>query len=494
MGLILRVLDASRGAIFWIALIGTLGSALALGANRPMSWSMLWAGSAVLFAGLIILDLGSQKAATMWSRALAPVLLWVSIMVWGIVQAGPAPVLDWAHPAWTDALSIGALDGLARQAWPWSTIRMEAEAVSISGEPQATMDGVMRLSTYLMLFWIGARCVTDHTARTAVQVVALFSMALAAYGLFAVIVGYNPLIGVPGYPGSVTASFVNKNAYALYAGIGAMACLCALAMRLPALRRGDGESSARIAMRDLLEALLGGGWIWLAGFALLIGAMFYSVSRGGAAAGLVGIAVMVSLTLGRASPSWRWGALLLVLAPVLAMSLGAEGLFNRLTLRDPTQDGRLALYEAIITGIETRPLLGHGLGSFQDTFRPYTTYELAVGEWELAHSPYLENAFEMGVPAAVVFFIAPALIFVRLIVGLKRRRRQRPIIALAISILVAGGLHSLVDFSMQMPATAALCAFLTGIAWSQTRRKESKARPFRSSLSDWPGASGQQSA
>lgn len=462
---------AMRAMIFWAALVGVLVSALALGANRPVSWTALWAGSAMLFTALIVVDLGASSATIAWRRALPALVLWTLVLVWGLIQAGPAPIAGWAHPAWADVAVLGALDGVTRQTWPWEGPAEGAAVASISADPAATLDGVMRLSTYLMLFWIGARGATDRSARGAVQVVALFGVALAIYGMVALFADYNPITGGEHYQGTVTASFVNRNAYAFYAGIGAMACLAALALRLPPPRHGDDINDARRALRDLLEAVIAGGWIWIVGFVVLLAAMLYTASRAGTAASLVGIGLLLALTLGRRSVAWRWGLLVILLVPVIGMSLGAEGLFNRLLLRDPSEDGRIELFERILSAILEKPWLGHGLGAFQDGFRPYTTYDLAIGEWDLAHNAYLENAFELGLPATTALLLAVVLIMVRLGLGIHARQRQRPIPTLALAILVAGALHSLVDFSFQMPATAALAAFLTGMAWTQSRRE-----------------------
>ena len=46
-------------------------------------------------------------------------------------------------------------------------------------------------------------------------------------------------------------------------------------------------------------------------------------------------------------------------------------------------------------------------------------------EWDLAHSSYLENIFEMGIPAAILFYLALAMIGLRLVRGLARRHHDR---------------------------------------------------------------------
>jgi hypothetical protein len=42
--------------------------------------------------------------------------------------------------------------------------------------------------------------------------------------------------------------------------------------------------------------------------------------------------------------------------------------------------------------------------------------------------------------------------------------------AFGLAVLVAAGLHALVDFSLQMPASAALFAMILGVAWGVSRR------------------------
>ena len=88
----------------------------------------------------------------------------------------------------------------------------------------------------------------------------------------------------------------------------------------------------------------------------------------------------------------------------------------------------------------------------------------------MAHSSYLENAWELGIPAALALTLAPVLIAGQIAMGLAKRKRMRPVLLLALGVGLAGGIHAAVDFSLQMPATAALFAIVLGLGWGLVGR------------------------
>jgi O-antigen ligase len=92
-----------------------------------------------------------------------------------------------------------------------------------------------------------------------------------------------------------------------------------------------------------------------------------------------------------------------------------------------------------------------------------------------AHNTYLENALELGVPAAAVLVLAVASLGVLCAVGVVRRNRDTiyPCVGLAATALV--GVHAMVDFTLQTPAVAATYFMVMGAACAQ-----SWSRPSRS--------------
>jgi O-antigen ligase len=438
-----------QGLIFWLSVGMVLLSALGLGANRPVFWLALAAASFVLLFLQFGLDLFDSDAPRLWYRIFPAAFLYFSVVIWAMFQALPAPFESWVHPAWKG---------------------VEFGQMSISADPGATWQGVIRLLTYASLFWIACRGGRDaDRAQRFVGVVALWSIGLAIYGLGALSFGFNPIVGEPAYPDVVTASFVNRNAYALYAGIGVLACLSAIMMSLP--RRERSSPARLLAVRDFLEAQIGGGWVYLVGLIVVTTALLSTESRAGTAAAFIGILTFMAISGAIKGIGLRSLMLVIIGISLIAISLGAGGLGERFLFNDPLEDSRFTVYRQTLVGIGAAPWLGHGLGAFQDAFRPFMAAEISDSEWDFAHSTYLENAFELGLPAALAMVASLALIAWQTMIGCLSRRRMRPVAAFAFAVVIAGGLHSIVDFSLQMPATAALFATILGVGWVQSHRK-----------------------
>jgi O-antigen ligase len=127
-----------------------------------------------------------------------------------------------------------------------------------------------------------------------------------------------------------------------------------------------------------------------------------------------------------------------------------------------------------MSAIDAAPILGTGAGTFEEVFRFYRTTDI-LDVYMKAHNTYLENILELGFPAALALFSVFAGFVVLTCVGLRRRRRDVvfPCIGLASTVLVAA--HSLVDFSLQIPAVTATYCLIMGAACAQcwsTRKPE----------------------
>ncbi len=88
--------------------------------------------------------------------------------------------------------------------------------------------------------------------------------------------------------------------------------------------------------------------------------------------------------------------------------------------------------------------------------------------FDKAHNTYLENALELGLPAALGLFSAIGVLLVICLLGVRRRRRDAvyPCIGVAATVLVA--VQSVVDFSLQIPAVAVTYSLLMGAACAQS--------------------------
>ncbi len=445
---------ALQGALGWTCLILVLLSALALGGNRPVAWTLLAMALLPLFAAQIALD-QARGLPDPARRAWGPALLFLPVLAWAIFQTLPMGASAWAHPAWA----------------------LVPEAPGrISATPIRGQHHVVRLAAYGMVFWTLLRAACDPArAWGFLRLIALWSAALALYGLATAALGVNPILGESASP-VVSASFVNRNSYATYAVFGLIANL-AVFLRVQETSGRAGGARHRRA-REAIERFLGGGWLYGAGVLLCLAALLATQSRAGALAGLAAILTFAAVQRGPAAGSRKFAWLAVAVVFGFALVALSGGLAARL-MASGAESPRFAIYPRIVEAIRERPLLGHGLGAFRDVFRAHVPPEAAQADWELAHNSYLENALELGLPAAGLFYLALLILTGVILRGALVRRRNRSFARVALACLAAAGFHALFDFSLQMPAVAALFAAILGLGWAQSwpegRRREPDA-------------------
>jgi O-antigen ligase len=192
-------------------------------------------------------------------------------------------------------------------------------------------------------------------------------------------------------------------------------------------------------------------------------ALLLTGSRGGLICTCFGLLVAITLMVAnRQKPRFRhmvgWGAAALAVTVVLLSRMGrigSQGLFH---------DGRWSVYGFCAEAIRQRPMLGAGFGTFEDLFpslRADSFYSWGV--WDYAHSTILEIAVEMGIPvAAMVVIAALASLFILARAALRSESRSRRPLAAITGIAVLSYLHSMIDFSLQIPGYLVLFGILLG--------------------------------
>jgi O-antigen ligase len=429
-------------AVSWATLLAVLASALALGGNRPQVWITLAALVGGLFAAHWIVDRWRANEEREARGLAAPFSLYLLVLGWAWLQAIPgwAPSA-WLHPAWQAVDARG----------------------TIAVDPAAAHHHVVRLAAYAAVFAIALRAGTRRRrAHSMVRLVALFSSAVAIYGLIAAAVAANAVTAVVGGgAGPLTATFVNRNAYATYAALGMLANLAAWMFTMAPPIAGP-HASTRQIWRARLDGFFGGGWIFAAGALLCAVAVLGSQSRGGAMAAVVGAVAFVLLVFRRGDRRWPFLLTAVLTGSTFIAATSADEVARRVLATD-TDQARWSIYAATLYALGERPWLGHGLGGFADGFRARVPPDVEPVEWDLAHNTYLENLFELGIPMGCAFFAAVGGVLWRLWQRTRSFGGDRIVASLALAGLLVAMLHALVDFSPQMPATAALLAFLTGL-------------------------------
>ncbi len=124
--------------------------------------------------------------------------------------------------------------------------------------------------------------------------------------------------------------------------------------------------------------------------------------------------------------------------------------------------------------IMDHPWFGSGLGTFAWAFPVYRSGDISMyGVYDRAHNTLLEIAAEAGLPFAGLVVIGWAIVFVALMRGVRTRRRDRVVPAAALAVALLAVLHSMVDFSLQIPGFAIVAFGLAGAGTAQSFRARS---------------------
>lgn len=392
------------------------------------------------------------------SKILLPALLFLSVCFWGVIQTAQFVPPDWQHPIWLQASQT------LEQGFPGH----------VSINPEVTRQGVISLVTMAVVFWLALQLGRNaRRAELGIKFIAVSTAALALYGIVNFLGEGSHILWMEKrfYLESVTGTFVNRNSFATLCGLG-LICSVALLVDRSSTTFQSRDGKFRSLLK-FLEELFSRKAIYLLSSVVLLTALLLTQSRAGNASAVIGFcALVVSMTRAGKIKVRHTIVATLILAPVLGVIIGVSG--SGLGSRLPSAaafdlEGRKDLYMVTIDAIRDRPYLGSGLGTYREAIYPYLTDDLLTDRsWFDAHNTYLEKALELGLPAATALFATILLLTLSCWRGLRRRRRNHvyPAIAVSASCLIAA--HSLLDFSVEIPAIAASFALLLGIGVAQS--------------------------
>jgi len=118
--------------------------------------------------------------------------------------------------------------------------------------------------------------------------------------------------------------------------------------------------------------------------------------------------------------------------------------------------------------VRQHPWLGAGLGTFETAYSPFQTIP-GDDRWDHAHNDFVEAAVESGLVGALIILSA-LMIFTSSAFGdlIHKLHHEAGWIRFGAAVGCCGLLvHSLMDFNLRMPATAAWFAVCLGISMGQ---------------------------
>jgi hypothetical protein len=431
-----------RSIQFWTTIVVLVLSPLFFG-SVDLFWIAVWT---------IVLSIGSLTSlAIPMAKAQSLVLLtFVSICaVYGLVcviQIAPNLFSKLNDPIWAQART--ALNDEA------------ASRISSRSEVPTLAAGHFLLFAIALIngFFIG----TSHrNSERLIKIAQYMILGYLSYSLVALMLTPDKLLWVDktAYVGLLTATFVNHNTAATFAGAGTILWACSAYYAAQSIRFSSlrmllvSRSNEAKALRVVLRA---------AATLTCLFALLATNSRGGMISTAAGLLVaMFLMGVHRDRKPWHLVIAFVAFASITGFLVGRLG---RIASQGAFDEARWTAYAAVFRGIKERPLFGSGMGTFQDFFPSLRTVDLhSWGLWDYAHSTILEIALEMGIPVAVM--VASAALystFVLFRAALRSEGRIRRSHAAICGIACLSYLHSAVDFSLQIPGYFVVFAILLG--------------------------------
>jgi len=450
---------------FWTLVALVVLTPLPLGAVHMWIWGLMACVVGILLAVWSCRVLMAWEHPDIRLRTTWPLLLLFGIAVlWAIVQVLSITPTDWHHPLWLSASEALDMSLVPR----------------VSLNPYETISFACRLLTYAGIFWLSMQyCRRSNRSRQVIYAVTFSGLAYAVYGLIVQFSGSQTILWFSkfAYLHDLTSSFVNRNSFATYAGLTLM---CATGLIVIAVTPTFSSSvGRRERLRQVLENMTGKEWSLILAWIVILTALILSHSRAGFMSTVLGLTTLIAALGFSRAMSGRYAVVLgsfCLIAVSLFFAVGGGELDQRIAEASWVDEPRLRVYDLTLSAIETAPILGTGAGTFEEVFRFYRTPDI-THVYMKAHNTYLENILELGFPAALSLFGAIAGLVILTCVGLRRRQRDiiYPCIGLASTVLVAT--HSIVDFSLQIPAVTATYCLIIGAAcaqcWSTRKPKDS---------------------
>jgi O-antigen ligase len=448
--------------LLWTLIAGLAWCPFLFGGNALIAWGI----NGMLFPGLVVLYelsllIRGRRHPVAIRQIRVPAALFAAVVIWILIQ----------NATWTP-------EWLHHPIWP-----MTAEALgrpikgSISDNRDLTTLALLRLITAVSVFWLALQLCRDAArANVLLKSVAAIACAYAAYGLiaFALMPGLVLWFGSP-FPrtGFVTSTFINPNSFAAYAGMG-LVVICGLILKLYRNELSAVGGSLRFKIAALLEVTGQKGVILLGGGFVILVALLLSESRAGTLATACGLFVLGALTLTTAKQgSVAQSAAIIIFGALLAgavvLAFGdlVTGKFTQLGFQDSS---RMAVYTITMRSILDAPLLGYGYGTFADVFPMFRDLSVSTfGKWEMAHNTYLEVFQGLGLLFGSLLVAAVVLLTLRCVKGAMTRQENETIPCVAVGVAVLVGVHSVLDFSLQIQAIAITFMALLGAGVAQSR-------------------------
>jgi len=351
----------------------------------------------------------------------------------------------------------------------------------VSVDPADTFNRLLLVLSFAGLFFIVAWWSAEpERALHLILAVTITAFVVSLFGLVQYLTWNGKIYWFRRIPStSAFGPFVNHNHFAGYVGLVIPIAVCLAFYAFEQNRFGGSRD-------EIASERWGRGGLALFAAAVLVAALFFSLSRGGilsSAIGGLGLFVLVSRRVASRLMAWSVAAVLIMVALGFIGWIGADVVSNqvgsyRTIENEASFRFRAIVWKAMAENIAPFLKTGSGLGTFEESFAPFTPPGSAR-RWDKAHNDYLQLLWETGV-VGFLMFAAAAFIFIRRYWWRALRARDGPLslfrVGLAISVITIA-MHSMVDFNLQIGANGFLFALVSGLLVGLDRAAQDERVP-----------------
>ena len=446
---------------FIVLLAGLAWCPFWFGGNAVVAWGV----NAIVFPLLAIsyelaLILRGRPHPFAISRIAVPAGLFMAAVVWAVVQNQTWLPGFLRHPIW----------GMT------SELLHIPMAGSISVNRDLTGLALVRLITAASVFWLALQLCRDaKRANVLLRAVTAICAVYAAFGLlsFAFAPGFTlwaPNTTVIGYVGS---TFYNKNSFGAYAGVGLIVTI-AITLQYYRQRAAAAKVPMSYRLAEFIEATGSrGGWM-LSAIVLLFVSLLMTVSRGALVTTVfAAVALGMLSTKSRSSRREQWLTILIGTLLLGSILIGfGDAVLDRLGASGLVDSWRMTVAKITVQSALSSPLLGFGYGTFLDVFPMFRDTTIGGGHWEMAHNTYVEVLQGLGLVFGLMLIASVLLLVLKCLNGATTRQAGVTVPRAAVCVSLLVGMHSLIDFSLQIQAIALTFAAIlgAGVAQSESSR------------------------
>lgn len=351
-----------------------------------------------------------------------------------------------------------------------------SSAMDISLYPHVTQNELLKVLTYLFLFYIVINNFKDRrTLERLTVIITMMGFLLAVFGLIQYFTWNGKIYWFRElrYGGAPFGPFVNRNHFAGYMEMViplTIGNLVARTLQIRSPHPGLGSREKALAFFSRETSLV--VFLYSAVIIMML-SLIFTLSRGGILSLLVGIIIFASLMPKRK----RLTPIFAILGVIFLLGAGQEMVVARFFNIGPL--GRYSYWEDSVGIFKDFPILGTGLGTFPWIFRMYQSTEPDVFV-DYAHNDYIQLLVEMGFLGLFAALGACVLYFIYVVSLLGRR------VSTYTKAMVCGGIaslgtilaHSVVDFNLHIPSNALLATLIAaltlGLVCAYEKNKEPK--------------------